>query len=142
MFVVGIYRSCAPFPSKYPVRVASGGRVGRNTRPLRHLRILLQHSRSLPDRQSYFGSMLDGLREKGFVQVIACIEQPIDFRAVARPLLKLVEIAVVCVVRVVGLLLAMNGTNWRCRMGFLPHPANSVTHLAPLGLAGGSTSPD
>jgi hypothetical protein len=50
--------------------------------------------------------MIDGFREKvaRLFQVVAGVEQAIDFRAVSRPLLDLVEIALVRVERVVGLL--------------------------------------
>ena len=66
------------------------GWVVSNTRLLyAHLQMLVKHLRSLPDRQSSFGAMLDGLREKvlRFFQVISCVEKPIDSCAVFGPLL-------------------------------------------------------
>ena len=49
--------------------------------------------------------MLDGVREQfaSPVQIIASVQNPVDFRALLRSLLHLVEIAIVGIERVLGL---------------------------------------
>jgi hypothetical protein len=46
--------------------------------------MLVQHSRSLPNRQPDLGSMFDGLREQiaRLIEILAYVEQTIDFRPV------------------------------------------------------------
>jgi hypothetical protein len=69
-------------------------------------RPMLQHPPPLPDGQLDARPMLDG-RDKDFsrlVEAVARVQQGIDTHAVPAPRFDLVEVAVVCVERVVGLL--------------------------------------
>jgi hypothetical protein len=72
--------------------------------PLLLLRPLLQHARSLSDRQPDARPMLDSSGEDfaGPTVTVAGIEQAIDLRSIPRPLLDFVEIAVVRVDCAVG----------------------------------------
>ena len=69
------------------------------------LRPPLQNARSLPDRYPDPRPVLDGGGEDflRLAKIVAGIEQAINFHAVPRPLLDLVEIAMVGDQRVVGL---------------------------------------
>ena len=71
---------------------------------------LLQHPRSLPDGQPYPWPVLDGFSEDvtRLVEIAAGVQHAIDLAAVFRPLLDLVEAAVVRAEWVVGLLLGQS----------------------------------
>jgi hypothetical protein len=65
---------------------------------------LLQHARSLPDRQSNPRPELNGACEylACSIEIIAAVEQAIELRAVLGPLLDFVKVAIIRVQRVVG----------------------------------------
>jgi hypothetical protein len=69
-------------------------------------KLLLQHARALANGQSDPWAMFDRLGKDvpRLVEIVARIEQAINLRAVARPFLDLVEIAIIRVERVVLLI--------------------------------------
>jgi hypothetical protein len=71
--------------------------------PINDAHPLLQHPRPLPDGQSDPGPVLDGLGEQlaCLIKVIASVQRAVRFRAVSRPFLDLVEIALVRLERIV-----------------------------------------
>jgi hypothetical protein len=88
---------------------------------------LLQHFCSLPDAQPYSRPVLDGRRENlvRLVETAAGIEEAINFRAVFRPLLDFVEIALVRVERIVSLFDSPISSH-RTPRHFDRHPTNRV----------------
>jgi hypothetical protein len=76
---------------------------------------VLQHSRSLPDREPDTRPVLDGGGEQlaRLVEVIAGIEQAIDFRFVLGPFLDLIEVALIGDDRIAGFFVGPIGDGLR-----------------------------